>query len=215
MAGAFQETSRVVLTSVCIGGPVSAMAGLGWLRVKYAAVLRPMGCDLWLISYSLPEAPLHSHLGHIPTLCMDGTGGALACDPIPLQLPREGWGAMPRPPFPVSFRWEGPFCGGRSASRGVEFRTHWDDPVGGFATTTTCVCVCVCVWCVWCVCVCVSVCVRVRVCVCVCMWWLSLRPSRPATAASEGAPAPLLAAFHALLAPLATGALWPVDLLSF
>ena len=63
--------------------------------------------------------------------------------------------------------------------------------------------------------VCVCVCVRVRVCVCVCMWWLSLRPSRPATAASEGAPAPLLAAFHALLAPLATGALWPVDLLSF
>ena len=73
--------------------------------------------------------------------------------------------------------------------------------------------VCVCGVCG--VCVCVSVCVRVRVCVCVCMWWLSLRPSRPATAASEGAPAPLLAAFHALLAPLATGALWPVDLLSF
>ena len=44
VAGAFQETSRVVLTSVCIGGPVRAMAGLGWLRVRYAAVLRPMGC---------------------------------------------------------------------------------------------------------------------------------------------------------------------------
>ena len=42
MAGAFQETSRVVLTSVCIGGPVRAMAGLGWLRVRYVAVLRPM-----------------------------------------------------------------------------------------------------------------------------------------------------------------------------